>query len=77
MLASDPLIKRITGVFVRLAPGLKALSSYNLNDNAVLLESTNRFAEAEPRFRQAVQMCGDSFGAFHPNSIAVQNNWKS
>ena len=77
MHASDPLIKRITGVFVRLAPGLKALSSYHLNDNAVLLESTNRFAEAEPQFRQAVQIFRDSFWAFHPNSIAVQNNWES
>lgn len=40
MLASDPLIKEIIKIFVRLATGLKALSSHNLNDNAVLLENT-------------------------------------
>ncbi len=45
-----------------------------LNNLAMLLQTTNRLAEAEPLMRRALAIFETSLGPDHPNTVTVRKN---
>jgi len=46
----------------------------DLNNLALLLQNTNRLAEAEPLYSRARAIFEKSLGPNHPNTVTVRNN---
>ena len=54
--------------------GVPSLVTWALNDYALLLQATNRLAEAEPLMRRAVALDEKSYGPDHPEVATDLNN---
>ncbi len=63
---SEPVLPRLTGARPHTASGL--------NNLAILLQAQNKLAEAEPLFREALEICRAAFPAGHPSLLTAKRN---
>jgi tetratricopeptide (TPR) repeat protein len=59
----------------RLFEGDHPSVATSLDNLAGLYESQGRYADAEPLFRQALEMCERTLGDGHPHTMMVRGNY--